>query len=168
MTHPIDCTLSFLTNSDPQSTNLILFCRLDVNLERQRGWRGKQKQKKSQMTEYIDIALSDLVFLANPFGIFESMTQLGVSAAPLRAYRSRHLPWVSAVRPQKHSVVLTFCHGHIVTNIIEILYEKPFDLIAALRNSFLFSNFELCKFRGKDLSMTKRQNNRVFLRPYSR
>ena len=53
-------------------------------------------------------------------------------------------------------------------NIIEILYKKPFDLIAALRNSFLFSNFELCKSRGKDLSTTKRQNNRVFLRPHSR
>ena len=53
--------MSISTEIDLLITNMIIFSRLDVQFPLKVAKMSKLK-KKSQMTEYIDIALSDLVF----------------------------------------------------------------------------------------------------------
>ena len=54
--------MSISTEIDLLITNMIIFSRLDASFPVKVSKNVKIEKKKCQMTEYIDIALSDLVF----------------------------------------------------------------------------------------------------------
>ena len=54
--------MSIWTEIDQLVTNMIIFSRLDVSFPVKVA-KNVKIEKKSQMTEYIDIALSDLVYV---------------------------------------------------------------------------------------------------------
>ena len=54
--------MSITTEIDLLITNMMIFSRLDASFPDKVPKKCKKLKKKCQMTEYIDIALSDLVF----------------------------------------------------------------------------------------------------------
>ena len=59
--------MSISTEIDLLITNMIISSRLDVSFPVNVAKKVKMKKKTCQLTEYIDIALSDLVFMSSGY-----------------------------------------------------------------------------------------------------